>query len=97
MLSVEVTGAGGSNIGGITQYTYLPVGNLEPVTDQTGLFTSMTYDARKRVATTTTDGTVGPQPQVTLTYSYDLLDRRTGMEESLGGGTSYVWDAPGIG
>ncbi|WP_170328201.1 PKD domain-containing protein [Ruegeria arenilitoris] len=73
-------------------YGYDPRGNLTSAADNDSLVT-FTYDARNRVATTTTDGTVGPQPQVTLTYSYDLLDRRTRMEDSLGGATTYVWDA----
>lgn len=46
------------------------------------------YDNRNRLETTTTDGTVGPQPQVTLSYTYDALDRRTSMSDSLGGTTT---------
>ncbi|WP_160175208.1 PKD domain-containing protein [Ruegeria halocynthiae] len=73
-------------------YGYDPRSNLTLAADDDSRVT-FTYDNRNRVATTTTDGTVGPQPQVTLTYSYDLLDRRTRMEDNLGGVTSYVWDA----
>ncbi|MDA7966140.1 RHS repeat-associated core domain-containing protein [Ruegeria sp.] len=73
-------------------YGYDPRSNLTLAADDDSRVT-FTYDTRNRVATTTTDGTVGPQPQVTLTYSYDLLDRRTRMEDSLGGATDYVWDA----
>ncbi len=38
------------------------------------------------------DGTVGPQPGVTLSYSYDALDRRLTLSDSLGGTTAYAWD-----
>ena len=53
---------------------------------------TFTFDARHRLATTTTDGTVGPQPAVTLSYAYDRLDRRVSMSDSLGGVTGYAWD-----
>lgn len=54
---------------------------------------TFTYDARNRLATTTTDGTVGPQPEVALSYSHDELDRRLTMSDSLGGTAAYAWDA----
>ncbi|WP_166652706.1 PKD domain-containing protein [Pelagimonas phthalicica] len=49
VLTVEVTGADGAQIDGITQYSYLPAGNLATVTDETGLVTSMGYDALERL------------------------------------------------
>ncbi|WP_432759529.1 RHS repeat-associated core domain-containing protein [Defluviimonas salinarum] len=72
-------------------YAYDPGGNLTEAADGDSRVT-FTYDNRNRLATTTTDGTVGPQPQVTLSYSYDELDRRLTMSDSLGGTTSYDWD-----
>ncbi|WP_160175207.1 RHS repeat-associated core domain-containing protein [Ruegeria halocynthiae] len=71
-------------------YGYDPRSNLTLAADDDSRVT-FTYDNRNRVATTTTDDTVGPQPQVTLTYSYDLLDRRTRMEDSLGV-VAFVYD-----
>lgn len=72
-------------------YGYDAYGNLTlAADDDTGV--SFTYDARNRIATTTTDGTVGPQPEVTLTYTYDELDRRTQLTDSLGGVYGYEWD-----
>ncbi|MEM1159399.1 MAG: PKD domain-containing protein [Pseudomonadota bacterium] len=54
---------------------------------------SFTYDEMNRTATATTDGTVGPQPASTLTYAYDLLDRRTSLTDHLGGTIGYGHDA----
>ncbi|WP_299695253.1 FG-GAP-like repeat-containing protein [uncultured Tateyamaria sp.] len=54
---------------------------------------TMTYDNRNRPITATTDGTLGVQPAVTLTFSYDALDRRSAVEDSLGGVYGYVFDA----
>ncbi len=34
-------------------------------------------DERNHLASATTDGTIGPQPEITLTYTYYALDRRT--------------------
>lgn len=50
---------------------------------------TMTYDERNRLLTSTTDGSTGVQPAVTLTCSYDQLDRRTSMTDSLGGMYGY--------
>ena len=72
-------------------YAYDPRSNLTEAADNDSRVT-FTYDVRNRLETTTTDGTVGPQPQVTLTYTYDALDRRTSMSDSLGGTTTYAWD-----
>ncbi|WP_227287777.1 RHS repeat-associated core domain-containing protein, partial [Boseongicola sp. H5] len=72
-------------------YGYDPRGNLTLAADNDSRVT-FTYDARNRVATTTTDGTVGPQPAVTLTYTYDALDRRIGLTDSLGGTYAYAYD-----
>lgn len=73
-------------------YAYDPRSNLTEAADDDSRVT-FTYDTRNRLETTTTDGTVGPQPEVTLTYTYDALDRRTSMSDSLGGTTLYDWDA----
>lgn len=54
---------------------------------------TMTYDERNRLITTATDGSIGVQPAVTLTYTYDDLDRRTSMADSLGGTYGYGYDA----
>ncbi len=72
-------------------YAYDPRSNLTEAADDDSRVT-FTYDNRNRLQTTTTDGTVGPQPEVTLTYTYDELDRRTSMSDSLGGTTTYAWD-----
>ena len=65
--------------------------NLKLAADDDSRVT-FTYDERNRLETTTTDGTVGPQPEVTISYTYDELDRRTSMSDSLGGTTSYAYD-----
>lgn len=49
VLTVEVTGADGAQIDGITSYTYEDNGNLTTVTDETGLVTTMTYDRLERL------------------------------------------------
>ena len=72
-------------------YAYDPRSNLTEAADDDSRVT-FTYDVRNRLETTTTDGTVGPQPQVTLNYTYDALDRRLTMSDSLGGTTTYAWD-----
>lgn len=72
-------------------YAYDAQGNLTEAADDDSRVT-FTYDNRNRLETTTTDGTVGPQPQVTLTYTYDALDRRLTMSDSLGGTTTYAYD-----
>ncbi|MEQ6204731.1 collagen-binding domain-containing protein [Sulfitobacter sp. HNIBRBA2951] len=72
-------------------YAYDARGNLTEAADDDSRVT-FTYDLRNRLETTTTDGTVGPQPQVTLSYTYDELDRRLTMSDSLGGTTSYAYD-----
>ncbi|WP_415400639.1 PKD domain-containing protein [Tateyamaria sp. SN3-11] len=54
---------------------------------------TMTYDARNRLITTTTDGSVGVQPAVTLTYAYDDLDRRVSLSDSFGGVYGYGYDS----
>ena len=72
-------------------YAYDANGNLTAAADDDSRVT-FTYDARNRLATTTTDGSVGPQPQVTLSYGYDALDRRLSMSDDMGGVTQYAWD-----
>ena len=73
-------------------YGYDPRSNLTEAADNDSRV-AFTYDERNRLETTTTDGTVGPQPGVTLTYTYDALDRRTSMSDSLGGQTLYAYDS----
>ncbi|MEP4627159.1 MAG: collagen-binding domain-containing protein [Tateyamaria sp.] len=73
------------------RYVYDPNSNLVEATDDDSSVT-FTYDERNRLAASTTDGTVGPQPEITLTYTYDFLDRRTSMSDSLGGSTNYDYD-----
>ncbi|WP_175484878.1 PKD domain-containing protein [Jannaschia pohangensis] len=72
-------------------YGYDPVGNLIAAADGDSRLT-MAYDVRDRLVAMTTDGTVGPQPEITLTYTYDALSRRTSMSDSLGGTTTYAYD-----
>jgi RHS repeat-associated protein len=72
-------------------YAYDPVGNLVEAQDKDSRVT-FAYDARNRLVTTTTDGTASLQPDVTLTYTYDALDRRMTMADSLGGTTTYSYD-----
>ncbi|MCU0826005.1 MAG: hypothetical protein MUE52_01015 [Tabrizicola sp.] len=72
-------------------YTFDPVGNLISAQDNDSRVT-FAWDNRNRLLSTTTDGTFGLQPEVTLTYTYDALDRRTSMSDSLGGTTAYDWD-----
>ena len=72
-------------------YAFDPRSNLIEATDNDSRVT-FTYDERNRLQTTTTDGSIGLQPAVTLSYGYDLLDRRVSILDSLGGTTSYVWD-----
>ena len=72
-------------------YSYDPRGNLTSAADDDSRVT-FTYDARNRLETTSTDGTIGLQPAVTLTYTYDELDRRMSMSDSLGGTTGYAYD-----
>jgi len=73
-------------------YGYDPRSNLTEAADNDSRVT-FTYDERNRLETTTTDGTVGPQPGVMLTYTYDALDRRISMSDSLGGVTLYAYDS----
>lgn len=49
VLTVEVTAADGAQIDGVTSYAYQPNGNLATVTDETGLVTTMGYDALERL------------------------------------------------
>ena len=72
-------------------HAYDARGNLTEAADDDSRVT-FTYDNRNRLETTTTDGTVGPQPQVTLSYTYDSLDRRLTMSDWLGGTTAYAYD-----
>jgi len=72
-------------------YAYDARGNMIEAADNDSRVT-LTYDARNRLETTTTDGIVGPQPQITLIYTYDELDRRLSMSDSLGGTTTYAYD-----
>ncbi|MFZ5965279.1 PKD domain-containing protein [Thalassococcus sp. BH17M4-6] len=72
-------------------YSFDPQGNLVEASDDDSRV-SFAYDGRNRVVSATTDGTVGPQPQVTLSYSYDLLGRRIGLTDDLGGSTAYGYD-----
>ena len=56
-------------------YSFDPRGNLTAANDNdSGI--SFTYDNRNRLATTTTDGTVGPQPAVVLSQSFWLFPYR---------------------
>lgn len=73
------------------RYGYDPRDNVILAEDDDSRVT-MTYDERNRLTTTTTDGSVGVQPSVTLTYTYDQLDRRTSMTDSLGGVYGYGYD-----
>ncbi|RBW45663.1 hypothetical protein DS901_02550 [Loktanella sp. D2R18] len=72
-------------------YAYDARSNLTEAADNDSRVT-FTYDLRNRLETTTTDGTVGPQPAATISYTYDALDRRTSMSDSLGGTTTYAYD-----
>ncbi len=72
-------------------YAYDPRSNLTEAADNDSRVT-FAYDERNRLISTTTDGTVGPQPEVTITYTYDELDRRLSMSDSLGGTTTYAYD-----
>lgn len=72
-------------------YAYDARSNLIEAADNDSRVT-FAYDTRNRLASTTTDGTVGPQPEATISYTYDELDRRTSMSDSLGGTTSYAYD-----
>ncbi|WP_299695392.1 FG-GAP-like repeat-containing protein [uncultured Tateyamaria sp.] len=72
-------------------YGYDPRSNLILAADNDSRVT-FTYDERNRLVTSTTDGTVGPQPEVTLSYTYDQLDRRLAMSDSFGGTTTYAYD-----
>jgi len=49
VLTVEITGADGVQIDGITSYSYEPNGNLASVTDETDLVTTMAYDSLERL------------------------------------------------
>jgi RHS repeat-associated protein len=75
-------------------YAYDPVGNLTLAEDNDSSV-SFTWDERNRLRSATTDGTVGPQPEVSLTYYYDALDRRTTMIDNFGATTTYAWDVEG--
>ncbi len=72
-------------------YAYDQRSNLIEAADDDSRVT-FTYDERNRLQSTTTDGSVGPQPEVTISYAYDELDRRTSMSDSLGGTTNYAYD-----
>ena len=52
---------------------------------------SFSYDAGDRVIAETTGGTV--QPAVTLTHTFDALDRRISMSETATGTTQRVYDS----
>ncbi|WP_283401515.1 PKD domain-containing protein [Aliiroseovarius halocynthiae] len=75
----------------VLTYAYDARSNLTEATD-TDSSVTFTYDTRNRLSSTRTDGTAGLQPQVTLSYTYDALDRRTTMSDSLGGATTYAYD-----
>ena len=78
--------------GDLEEFAFDPRGNLiEAINDASRV--TFTYDPRHRVASVSTDGAFGPQPSITLSYSYDARGRRVSMSDSLGGTTSYVWDA----
>ena len=72
-------------------YSYDPFSNLTEASDDDSRLT-FHYDDMNRVTSAATDGTAGPQPAVTLTYSYDLLGRRISMSDSLGGISGYAWN-----
>lgn len=71
--------------------TFDPTGNILSVEDDDSRV-DLTYDAVGRVLTESVVG-VGVQPPVTLTHQRDALGRRTGMTDSLGGGSSFGFDA----
>ncbi|MEE9455318.1 MAG: PKD domain-containing protein, partial [Paracoccaceae bacterium] len=72
-------------------YAFDPNGNLTAAND-TDSGVTFAYDNRNRLASTTTDGTLGPQPASTLSYTYDALDRRVGLADHLGGAYAYAYD-----
>ena len=72
-------------------YAYDANGNMTAANDNDSAV-SFAYDARNRLASTSTDGTVGPQPASTLTFAYDALDRRISLSDHLGGTTAYAYD-----
>ena len=75
----------------VVTYSYDAAGNLLAANDNdSGL--SFAYDNRDRLITATTDGTVGPQPGIMLSYSYDALGQRQSLSDSLGGIWTYGFD-----
>ena len=72
-------------------YAYDPENNLVEAADNDSRVT-MTYDSRNRLETVTTDGTVGPQPAITLTYAYNARSERQTLSDSLGGVWTYGFD-----
>ncbi|WP_415400631.1 RHS repeat-associated core domain-containing protein [Tateyamaria sp. SN3-11] len=72
-------------------YAYDPENNLVEAVDNDSRV-SMTYDSRNRLETVTTDGTVGPQPAITLTYAYNARNERQTLADSLGGTWAYGFD-----
>ncbi|PRY92076.1 RHS repeat-associated protein [Hasllibacter halocynthiae] len=75
-------------------YAYDARGNLVLAADDDSrvLFA---YDERNRLVSTTTDGTVGPQPAVTLSYAYDPEDRLTGLVAPWGTAFTFGYDGEG--
>ncbi len=77
--------------GGYTAtWTYDAAGNLSVAQDTYSKY-SYGYDSANRLTSVNNSGTPGV-PQVTLTYSYDNYNDRTGLTDSLGDSLGYTFD-----
>ncbi|MEP6016980.1 MAG: collagen-binding domain-containing protein [Paracoccaceae bacterium] len=72
-------------------YVYDPMDNLIEASDNDSRLT-MTFDVRNRLETVTTDGSVGLQPEVTLSYTYNARNERRTIADSLGGQWQFAFD-----
>jgi len=75
-------------LGQSTLFTYTPAGLVETRTDPAGIVVRYTYDDNGNITTSI-------DPIGTTTYSYDSMNRLTGITDPSGNFTGYVYDQQG--
>jgi RHS repeat-associated protein len=73
--------------------SYTIYGAPKSSTDQNGVVTDFTYDARGKTLTSTLKGVVGDTADLTTTYTYDANGRVTSIVKPLGNGQTNVYDS----
>ena len=80
---------GSSQANEVVDYNFAPDGTLDQLTDGEGSVTDSSYDALRRLATTTQAlGSLNVQTQ----YGYDVADRLTSVTDPNGNATTYGYD-----